>query len=221
MDLTLASKMTDDEGALNTLLAGYAAGHLPAPLHGLIAAHLLMKPDNRGFVEALEVLHSEEIEATDGAPLSNRDKMLNQIFSQPVEVPKERVSSADELVPEPITAFIGSDLNQLKWRTRLPGLKEYSLKDPSGCEASLLWIKAGRTMPSHTHDGTEITLVLKGAFSDGRHHYARGDIAIADGDVTHRPRAGEGEDCICFVVNDAPLRLTGPFGRFFQHFMGY
>ena len=219
--MTLASKMTEEEGALNTLLAGYAAGHLPAPLHGLIAAHLLMKPDNRGFVEAMEILHSEKIENVAPSPLSNRDKMLNQIFSQPVEVPKERVSSADELVPEPITAFIGSDLNQLKWRTRLPGLKEYSLKDPSGCEASLLWIKAGRTMPSHTHDGTEITLVLQGAFSDGNQHYARGDIAIADGEIDHRPKADEGEDCICFVVNDAPLRLTGPFGRLFQHFMGY
>ncbi len=219
--MTLASKMTEEEGALNTLLAGYAAGHLPAPLHGLIAAHLLMKPDNRGFVEAMEILHSEKIEKVAPSPLSNRDKMLNQIFSQPVEVPKERVSSADELVPEPIAAFIGSDLNQLKWRTRLPGLKEYARKDPSGCEASLLWIKAGRTMPSHTHDGTEITLVLQGAFSDGNQHYARGDIAIADGEIDHRPKADEGEDCICFVVNDAPLRLTGPFGRLFQHFMGY
>jgi len=220
MDLTLASQKTEEEGALNTLLAAYASGHLPAPLHGLIAAHLLMKPDNRGFVEAMEVLHAEAIEKAGTAPLPNRDTMLDYIFSQPVDVPKERISSADQVVPEPIAAFVGSDLSRLKWRTRLPGLKEYALQDPSGCEASLLWIKAGRTMPSHTHDGTEITLVLKGAFSDGRQHYARGDIAIADGDVDHQPKADEGEDCICFVVNDAPLRLTGPFGRFFQNFVG-
>jgi len=219
--LTLASNMTDEEGALNALLAGYAAGQLPAPLHGLIAAHLMMKPDNRGFVEAMEVLHSDAIVETKPAPLSHRDEMLNRIFAQPVDVPKERISNANEMVPGPIAAFVGSDLSKLKWRTRLPGLKEYELKDLEGCEASLLWIKAGRTMPSHTHDGTEVTLVLKGAFSDGIHHYARGDIAIADGDVNHRPKADQGEDCICFVVNDAPLRLTGPIGRFFQNFVGY
>ena len=218
--MTLASHMAEKEGALNTLLAGYASGHLPAPLHGLIAAHLLMKPDNRGFVEAMEVLHAEALEKAASAPLPNRDAMLDHIFNQPVDVPKERMSHANEGVPGPIAAFVGSDLSRLKWRTRLPGLKEYALKDASGCEASLLWIKAGRTMPSHTHDGTEITLVLKGAFSDGRHHYARGDIAIADGDVNHQPKADEAEDCICFVVNDAPLRLTGPFGRFFQNFVG-
>ena len=219
--MTLASNMTDEDGALNALLAGYAAGQLPAPLHGLIAAHLMMKPDNRGFVEAMEVLHSDAIVAAEPAPLSRRDEMLNRIFAQPVDVPKERISNADDVVPEPIAAIVGSDLSKLKWRTRLPGLKEYALKDPSGCEASLLWIKAGRTMPSHTHEGTEITLVLKGAFSDGSQHYARGDIAIADGDVNHRPKADQDEDCICFVVNDAPLRLTGPFGRIFQNFVGY
>ena len=43
--------------------------------------------------------------------------------------------------------------------------------------------------------------------------YARGDLAIADSALDHQPVADSGEDCICFAVTDAPLRLTGPVGR--------
>jgi putative transcriptional regulator len=74
-------------------------------------------------------------------------------------------------------------------------------------------------MPSHTHEGSEITLVLRGGFSDATGHYRRGDIAIADSEVDHRPRADEDEDCICFAVTDAPLRLTGPVARFVQRLL--
>jgi len=62
---------------------------------------------------------------------------------------------------------------------------------------------------------------LKGGFSDIMGHYRRGDIAVADGDVDHRPRADNGGDCICFAVTDAPVRLTGLIGRFLQRFSGY
>jgi putative transcriptional regulator len=62
---------------------------------------------------------------------------------------------------------------------------------------------------------------LKGGFTDASGHYSRGDIAIADADIDHRPRADEGDDCICFVVNDAALKLTGPVARFFNHLTGH
>jgi putative transcriptional regulator len=31
----------------------------------------------------------------------------------------------------------------------------------------------------------------------------------------------EGQDCICFAVTDAPLRLTGPVGRILDRFFGH
>jgi putative transcriptional regulator len=214
--------MTDHSDALNSLFADYATGRLPAPLHALVTAHLGLKKDNRRFVEALEVLHAEAIEGMKPKAVAKRDEMLERILALP-QAPIDRAPNLSKVgvVPPPVAAFVGSDLSSVKWRRRLPGLKEYAVKDPSGCEVSLLWIKPGRTMPAHTHEGTEITLVLKGGFTDGPHHYTRGDIAIADGDVTHRPTADEGEDCVCFVVNDAPLRLTHPVARFFQSMIGH
>jgi putative transcriptional regulator len=66
----------------------------------------------------------------------------------------------------------------------------------------------------------EVTLVLKGAFCDTTGRYARGDIAIAEADLDHMPMTEEGEDCLCFVVTDAPLHLTGPVGRILDRFFG-
>jgi len=75
-------------------------------------------------------------------------------------------------------------------------------------------VKAGAALPQHTHEGAEYTLLLTGGFSDETGHYRRGDVAIADPSIDHRPVADEGEDCICLAVTDAPLRLTGRFGRY-------
>ncbi len=214
-----------DEG-LNALLAHYAAGHLPLPLHGLVAGHLVLKPDNRAFVAALETLCAQrlELEAPDAgiAPaILSRDAMLESIFATE-EASFERTSSkVSGLVPDPISILVGDDLSKMKWRSVMPGLKEFRLPDRGECQASMVWVKAGRAMPSHTHEGTEITLVLKGGFTDTSGHYCRGDLAIADSDIDHRPRADEGEDCICFVVNDAGLRLTGPLARWIHKLTGH
>lgn len=207
--------------ALDELLAGYAAGTLVPPLHALVAAHLAIKPDNRRYVEALELIGVEAMDRSDPVPLSNRDARLAAIFADEERATPRPAMVGCSVVPSPIAAFLGRPLADLPWKTRLPGIREFSLKDCGTAEASLLWIKPGRVMPSHTHDGTEVTLVLQGGFGDATGHYRRGDIAIADGDVDHRPKADDDADCICFAVIDAPLRLTGPVGRLVQRFLGH
>lgn len=88
-----------------------------------------------------------------------------------------------------------------------------------GYKTQLLKIASGTAMPSHTHLGTELTLVLAGGFSDESGQYGEGDVAEADDSVTHRPVADPGEDCICLAVTDAPLRLTGALGWLLNPFI--
>ena len=82
-------------------------------------------------------------------------------------------------------------------------------------------MRAGRQVPQHTHEGSELTVVLDGAFHDETGHYGRGDLVIADSSLDHRPTADEEQDCLCLAVTDAPLRLTGRFGRFFNPFIRF
>lgn len=187
-----------------------------------MASHLILRPELRPFVAALEDMAATEMCEVTPQPLSVRDERLAAIFGlEPVQRPLAfSAAPGSSILPLPLRNYLGKDLEQIRWRRKLPGVKEYRIEDTGRGEASLLWVGAGRRMPSHTHEGSEITLVLKGAFSDVTGHYARGDIAIADSDLDHRPLTDAGEDCICFAVTDAPLHLTGPFGRLLDRFFG-
>lgn len=204
---------------LDTLLASYARGTLSAPLHVLVESHLAIRPEGRRFVSALEAATASEIERVEPVSIPNRDARLAAIFArgnEPILEPEPARYAGDGVVPLPLARFLGASLAQTPWRTLLPGVKEYRVSDNEDGEATLYWIRGGRKIPSHTHEGSEYTLVLKGAFSDIHGRYSRGDIAIADMDVDHQPMADADQDCFCFAVTDAPLKLTGPIGRIVQ-----
>ncbi|GGK49216.1 ChrR family anti-sigma-E factor [Salinarimonas ramus] len=211
------------EQPLDTLLAGYARGVLSAPLHALVATHLAIRPEGRRYVAALEAATAADIERVEPVSIADRDARLAAIFAAGESTPGEPIRSpaasgfhGDDIVPYPLARYLGASLADTPWRTLLPGVKEFRVSDNEDGEATLYWIRGGRKIPSHTHEGSEYTLVLKGAFSDMNGHYLRGDIAIADMDVDHQPHADPGEDCFCFAVTDAPLKLTGPIGRIVQ-----
>lgn len=209
----------------DALLAGYVAGTLAEPARLLVRSHLDLSPVNRGFVRDLEAAGGAMLEEIAPVRIDNRDAMLAAIFQapifqapadEPISVPHRALKTR---LPAPLFDFIGKDVADLPWKTKLPGLKEYRVAEMDGCSASLLWIRAGMAMPAHTHHGSELTLVLEGGFTDLHGHYVRGDVAYADDDVDHRPVADDDEDCICFAVTEGSLRLTGPIGRLFAPFM--
>lgn len=172
----------------------------------------------------MEAMAGEWLEEIEPQPISGRSERLDVIFtSGPVDVAPPSLSTvtipAPEILPQSLRRLIGSDLKDIPWRTRLPGLKEYRLHDMDGCHVSMFWIRSGLAVPTHTHRGTELTLVLEGGFSDNIGHYVRGDVSYADDTVDHRPVADDDGDCICFVVTEGDLRLTGPVGRFFAPFI--
>ncbi|ODN69009.1 hypothetical protein [Methylobrevis pamukkalensis] len=68
---------------VDVLLAGYATGSLPAPLHVLVDTHLTLRPENRTFVAGLESLAGETIEAIEPIDLTRRDRMLSAILDTP------------------------------------------------------------------------------------------------------------------------------------------
>jgi putative transcriptional regulator len=221
----MPSSVIHQSGAVDALLSEYAAGTLALPVRRIVEAHLEMTPANRRFVEALETLAGEELEAIEPMPLSDRDARLAAILADDADglgaaAPRAGVRpvSAGEL-PAALSDYLPGGLAAAKWRRLLPSLKECRLGDEDGIVTNLVWVRRGASIPSHTHHGTEITLVLSGGFTDGGAHFARGDIVVADESVDHRPVADADEDCVCVTITDAPLRLTGPIGRLFAPLM--
>jgi putative transcriptional regulator len=206
---------------IDSLLARYVAGTLPTPARVLVEAHLELKPDNRIKVANLEAMAGLELLNIDPVALDDRDAMLESVLGSSLPGATRPVLNANERVfPKALYDFVGFDAGDVPWRTKMPGFKEYELGDIEGCHVNLFWIKPGRTVPAHTHEGSELSLVLDGAFSDARGHYGRGDISVADDSVDHRPSADTGRPCIGFAVMDAPLKLTGSFRQLIGDIIG-
>ncbi|MDM9629501.1 ChrR family anti-sigma-E factor [Rhizobium sp. S152] len=207
---------------VDALMAHYVAGSLPEPARVLVEAHLVMKPDHRALVNDLELLAGEALELMPDAAIMDRDARLGAIFgSKPLsEKTAPIILSSDRGVfPQPIRDLMGFDVETVPWKTKLPGFKEYST-DIDGCEVSLMWIKAGRALPAHTHKGMELTLILDGAFNDNRGRFGPGDISVADATIDHRPVAEKERHCIAFSVLDAPIKLTGSFRQIIGDLIG-
>ncbi len=210
---------------IDSLMARYVAGSLPTPARILVESHLQLKADNRGYVHELEALAGDVLSQFEPAAISSADRkrMLDAVYSAPApEAPAASgfARESGSVFPRPLRNFVGFDADKVPWRTKLPGFREYDVGELEGCHVTLFWIKPGRTIPAHTHQGCEISLVLDGDFSDASGCYGRGDISVADDTVDHRPIAGKDRPCIGFAVTDAPLKFTGPLGQFLRDLVG-
>lgn len=197
--------------SLELILAGYASGTLPPALHALVGAHLELSAKNRPFVTSLEESLGRTVGRETPCSIRAREARLNAIFACGDGSNQRRSASPDD--PKALVHFLGKPIDAMEFRTILPGVLECRLPSRSGHEAVLYKIRAGQKMPRHSHVGSEITLVLRGGFSDETGHFRRGDVAVADEHLDHVPVADDGEECVCFAVLDAPLRLTGRIGR--------
>lgn len=89
---------------------------------------------------------------------------------------------------------------------------------PKGTKTYLMFVKAGMTMPQHTHRGVETTVVLKGRFSDHNGDYRVGDMAVCTAEDSHAPAIAADEDCLCLVWQDGAIIPQTWLGRVLQPF---
>ncbi len=206
--------------SLDDLLIAHAAGKLAEPVALVIATHLSLSPTSRRRYAGYEAAGGVLLDALPGEdPGPGAWDRLVARLGEPDAPPAAPGPVAATRLPRPLSDYVPGGLDAMKWRHYGPASEADLAIDGPGYRTRLIRLKAGRGIPRHTHGGSELTLVLEGAFTDGTGHYGRGDLAIADGTVDHRPVADEGQDCLCLAVTDAPLRLTGPIGRFFNPFI--
>ena len=200
----------------DALLMGYAAGHLSEAFGLVVATHVTMCDDCRARLESYEALGGAVIEAEDETAVST-DALARMMARLEVPVVSASPKAPRKTsLPSPVSAYVGGDLDAVKWRALGGGVRQAIL--PTGPKATvrLLHIPAGQAVPDHGHRGMELTLVLRGAFRDATDRFGPGDLEIADEDLAHKPVAEVGEDCICLAATDAPLRFVGLMPRLLQ-----
>ena len=219
-------------------LLSYAAGALPAGLAIVVGCHLQYCPQCRVSVSSGEALGAGLMVALTPQALSARarENMLKQLDDVVMEngaavsggvterVREPRVGSAGsspESIPRMLHQFLQQDtFDALPWkRTIAPGLKQIVLNCGEG-DVRLLRIAAGKKMPVHSHCGNELTMILRGGYSDSVGKFNAGDVADLDSSVEHQPVADSDEDCICLAGMDAPLAFRGWLARLIQPIVG-
>lgn len=203
------------------LIMGYSAGKLPEAVDLLIATHISMCDDCRAQMESYDALGGALLEddtlISDVADMS--DASLAATLAM-IEGMPALASAGNTDLPAPICDYIGGDLKDIKWRPVGMGVRQSILKTKGKATARLLFIPAGAEMPQHSHGGLELTMVLKGAFSDEDGYFGPGDVEIADENTNHTPIADISEDCICLAVTDASLKFKSLLPRLAQPFLG-
>jgi putative transcriptional regulator len=198
----------------DALLWGYAAGTLPEAFSLIAATHVTLCDDCRARLAALEAIGGAVVNGGELAPLSG--SALEQTLARLTPASPRPAPPRPSVLPAPLLDYIGGDLDAVRWKTLGMGVRQAILPTAKGAMARLLHIPAGRAVPDHGHRGTELTLVLSGAFNDDVDRFGPGDLEIATPDLVHTPTAEPGADCICLAATDAPLRFNSLVPRLLQ-----
>jgi putative transcriptional regulator len=206
--------------SLESLVAQYASGDLGYGMSVLMASYITLSPAARDQYRALEQLNGVLLDEAEQSDV--KEDALDAIMARLDEPEHEEQNVSvqeNQDLPAALRELLDVSVEDADWRFAYPGVKQVKLPiGDNGETVKLLKIKPGKAAPRHTHKGIEATLVLRGAFRDGNRLYERGQLALADQHIQHRPRAEGIEDCICLAVTDGALRFTDSIGRIARDF---
>lgn len=218
------------------LLAGYAAGELPASMAIGVSIHCQMCEECRDKVVELTAqlaaddfksFETECLEAAESsfetARLNDDDVMLmdfgNMIdaITSDDEISEQAVQRSSMIKVKGKNYELPNALNNVRMSNwlNLGKLSRSSLNlDEGAIHSHLLHIDADGEVPTHTHKGFEITLLLDGSFEDEMGTYVAGDFIELNGEHNHKPRTKDG--CLCYTVADDALQFTEGFHKLFN-----
>ena len=229
------------------MILAYAAGSLPVGHALLVACHLEVCPHCAARVAEAEAIGGAMLDRCNDMAVSDDlfDRMMASIDEDQNEsaglMPaapsiersdmglglnlarsKAPPALGTSLMPSKLASVIGHDIDAIRWRGVGPGIKQFvvPMQGSEGETVRLLKLSPGFITPEHSHNGSELTMVLKGSFSDESGRYQVGDIQDADDSVHHQPMADTEEECICLTVTDAPLEFKGVITRLLQPIIG-
>lgn len=204
-------------------LVAYAAGTLGEAHRVVVAAHAALCGECRAAIRAAERVGGALLEDHDSNAVSDtcRAATLASLDGVTRAAVRRPVPAGD--VPLPLASVLGDGgLANAKWKSKAPGIAKADIAlSPGGrTHLQLLRIAPGKALPEHGHGGEELTLVLKGSYSDHTGRYGAGDVADLDEDIEHAPTVDSDVECICLVATEAPTRFKSFWARLAQPFVG-
>ncbi len=123
-------------------------------------------------------------------------------------------------LPRALRRLTQGGVQNLRWVQLGKALRVAPLHiDEDVRETAIYDIKAGGKMPEHEHRGEEITVLLRGSFSDAEGSYSRGDFVVRNAGEAHQPMATQDMDCLCLVSLERPVRPRSLLYRLLEPFV--
>ncbi|MEM9491431.1 MAG: ChrR family anti-sigma-E factor [Myxococcota bacterium] len=204
--------------APDELLLAYAAGELSDSEAMLVACHLTLCPESRAFVALAEAMggallseqspNSVDADALDRVMgrLDSMDMGDSRSFYISGNTVDQAIHDPHGIVPSPLYRLTGP-LDRLSWFDgRTPGVKMAVVPSTIDDRFTLLAkLQPGIELPSHSHPGFEMTLVLAGGYRDDTDKtFVRGDMDLRDSDRSHQQWIDNDEPCLWLVVAQGP-----------------
>ena len=182
-------------------LEGFAKGSLTAGMNVVISAHVELCETCRGKTSELET--KATMEWLQSAPDADADAedfsaLIDSIVQHPQVKSDVRndntvseIHMLDHSVSLPkVLAKVASE--GLVWKKLAGGINQATVILDNETQCEFLYMKPGSQVPVHKHQGSEITLVLDGSFSDELGHYKQSDFVVRTKNDMHQPASEEG-----------------------------
>jgi len=216
----------------DAMLMALAADRLARGAAVVAAAHVERCPRCRARLRELDAVGGALLETAEPAVLAPDAlaRTLARIDAAPA-LPAPAAASASARAEARFLASLPTGMvwprslrgsTNTGWRWLGPGMRwcRVTLADDHAANVFLLRIAAGKSLPAHTHDGTELTQVLHGAFHDGRERFDAGDFDEADGSIHHQPVVEPGGECICLASVEGRVAFDGRIARVLGSLVG-
>ena len=194
-----------------------AAGSQPEAFAAVVASHLSLCPECREEVRRMQEIGVALFDKLEPVPVSCQVPIVAMRAGEAEAGPPppldreatERICKTG--VPQPLAKHVGCCLDDVAWRLAAPGIWTYEIPLSQGCCGTLHLVKVapGSALPEHGHDGAELTLVLKGSYTDEFGTVRPGDVADLDEETTHSPAACPDKGCICLMARHGELDFGG------------
>ena len=209
---------------ISTLMA-YSAGALSSAFSAVVSTHLSVCHACRQRLRDTDAIGGQLLSQQEGLALSAdaaerlRARLENEgMPATPPEPAGTRRHDPDEL-PAPLWPYFGRSYRALPWKWIGPGIHHIRAQGVNDDHLMLLRVAPGRSLPMHTHGGSELTMILRGAYDATLGHFAPGGVADLDNDTEHQPVTAPGLPCICVAATDEPLVFSGWMARVLQPFV--
>jgi putative transcriptional regulator len=205
------------------LLTAYSAGSLQLSHALCVSAHVDHCQQCQVNMKRLNALGGRLLDQLEPQS-ANTDGLKDSVMAlldQQAPAEEEPVVQANNThIPACLKQFIPGDYSELSWQSKSPSIQTVPLcTDENGAQVALLKIKPGGKVGHHSHMGDEVTMILEGSFSDEFGIYRKGDFMLHGSDHKHKPIATKDAECICLIVQDAPIQFTGFFSRLLNPFL--